>query len=151
MDLRETVHGSLAMEVAREIEDLPWIDISTEGSEEPVRGFTMQGDSYLDGSPASLAAWTIEVARRTGHEVGENARSHPFATAERLLRLVGSLWQRMLIPEGKEEGFHFGAVPGEPGHIDAKRAARCLRRYARTGEVRWEDQPEEPPEGKGRW
>ena len=128
--------AALGERIAATVEKLEWReDEPPEGKD----GFNMARTVWECGSPQCLAGWTERIRRKAAKLTTERDGwvMHDAAGALQMTR-QGRL---ALFQPGHEDGkpcrYHYGARPGEEGHIPPALAAAALRRYMRTGEVSW--------------
>ena len=105
--------------------------------------FAMQIYDFYCGTPACIAGWACWQLVEDG-----KATSEPQFSMEQLKEYLGlgaddafELFTPMA-PSRSSGEYDMNAIPGDPGHITPRHAAACIRHYAETGEVDWEEAKE---------
>ena len=111
----------------------------------PVR---IRGDGC--GTPGCIAGYTVAVGLDNGYEIPVSwLSSHLIGepvmyVAREFLGLALPQSEEdyyrafdLFAPDPERTGFDCSARPGEPGHITAEHAAKCLEHLADTGLVEW--------------
>ena len=130
----KAIHRERARKVADAIEGLEWRSILDGPGETP--HFSMETINYGCGSPACIAGWTIHLFP----ELSDTDRK-PTRVAADILGLTPNQRQSLFYPDMRRHGAEMESGPEEEGYISAERAARQLRRYAKTGNVSWRATP----------